>query len=137
MPPKRAASWPPRKPNAKRSFSTWQGPDFAGACPDAPEAGSGPAGLQPSASLHSQLVILTSPRDAIVLSVSKFSMGSVVTSAETLIQPVPLDLPLSIEADVSGMASRLHPGGADQVTIKFAYAALPPTNRSARGARCA
>ena len=63
-------------------------------------------------------MILTSPRDAIVLSVSKFSMGSVVTSAETLIQPVPLDLPLSIEADVSGIDSGYIRAG-DEVTIKF------------------
>lgn len=37
------------------------------------------------ANLHNQLIALTAPRDAVVLSVAKISVGSVVTSAERLI----------------------------------------------------
>ncbi|WP_127076866.1 HlyD family type I secretion periplasmic adaptor subunit [Rhodomicrobium lacus] len=70
------------------------------------------------ANLHNQLVVLTAPRDAVVLSVAKISVGSVVTSAEPLIQLVPLDAPLSVEADISGIDSGyVRPG--DEVTIKF------------------
>ena len=68
--------------------------------------------------LHNQLVVLTAPRDAIVLSVAKISVGSVVTSAEPLIQLVPIDAPLSVEADISGIDSGyVSPG--DVVRIKF------------------
>lgn len=70
------------------------------------------------ATLHNELVVLTAPRDAIVLSVAKISVGSVVTSAEPLIQLVPLDAPLSVEADISGISSGyVSPG--DEVSIKF------------------
>ncbi len=70
------------------------------------------------ADLHHELVVLRAPRDAIVLSVAKVSVGSVVTSAEPLIQLVPLDVPLSVEADISGIDSGyVRPG--DEVTIKF------------------
>ncbi|MDQ0509584.1 HlyD family type I secretion periplasmic adaptor subunit [Ancylobacter amanitiformis] len=70
------------------------------------------------ADLHNELVVLTAPRDAVVLSVAKISVGSVVTSAEPLIYLVPLDAPLSVEADISGMDSGyVRPG--DEVTIKF------------------
>jgi hemolysin D len=70
------------------------------------------------ATLHNQLVVLTAPRDAIVLSVANVSVGSVVTSAEPLILLVPLDAPLSVEADISGIESGyVSPG--DEVTIKF------------------
>jgi hemolysin D len=68
--------------------------------------------------LQNQLVVLTAPRDAIVLSVAKISVGSVVTSAEPLIQLVPIDVPLSVEADISGIESGyVSPG--DEVRIKF------------------
>ena len=68
--------------------------------------------------LQNQLVLLTAPRDAIVLSVAKISVGSVVTSAEPLIQLVPLDAPLSVEADISGITSGyVSPG--NEVKIKF------------------
>jgi HlyD family secretion protein len=70
------------------------------------------------ANLHNQLVILTAPRDAVVLSVAKISVGSVVTSAEPLIQLVPLDAPLSVEADISGIDSGYVRSG-DEVTVKF------------------
>jgi HlyD family secretion protein len=70
------------------------------------------------ASLHHQLVVLTAPRDAIVLTVADVSVGSVVTSAEPLMLLVPLDAPLSVEADISGIESGyISPG--DEVTIKF------------------
>ncbi|NJO53998.1 MAG: HlyD family type I secretion periplasmic adaptor subunit [Bacteroidales bacterium] len=68
--------------------------------------------------LYNELVVLTAPRDAVVLSVAKISIGSVVTSAEPLIQLVPLDAPLSVEANISGIDSGyVRPG--DEVTIKF------------------
>ncbi len=70
------------------------------------------------ANLHNQLVVLTAPRDAVVLSVGKISVGSVVTSAEPLFHLVPLDAPLSVEADISGIDSGYVRGG-DEVTIKF------------------
>lgn len=70
------------------------------------------------ASLHSELVVLTAPRDAIVLSVAKVSAGSVVMSAEPLIHLVPIDVPLSVEADISGIDSGYVRTG-DKVTIKF------------------
>jgi HlyD family secretion protein len=68
--------------------------------------------------LHNQLVLMTAQRDAVVLSVAKISVGSVVTSAEPLIQLVPIDTPLSVEADISGVESGyVSPG--DEVRIKF------------------
>ncbi|MFY9643063.1 MAG: HlyD family type I secretion periplasmic adaptor subunit [Rhodomicrobium sp.] len=70
------------------------------------------------ANLHNQLVVLTAPRDAVVLAVAKISVGSVVTSAEPLIQLVPLDAPLSVEADISGIDSGYVRAG-DKVTVKF------------------
>ena len=70
------------------------------------------------AALHNELVVLTAPRDAIVLSVAKISVGSVVTGAEPLIQLVPIDAPLTVEADISGINSGyVSPG--DVVRIKF------------------
>lgn len=68
--------------------------------------------------LHNELVVLTAPRDAIVLSVAKISVGSVVTTAEPLIQLVPLDAQLSVEADISGIDSGYVSAG-DDVRIKF------------------
>ena len=68
--------------------------------------------------LHNQLVVLTAPRDAVVLSVAKISVGSVVTSAEPLIQLVPLDVRLSVEADISGIDSG-YVGAGNEVRIKF------------------
>ena len=46
------------------------------------------------------------------------SVGSVVTSGEPLIHLVPIDTPLSVEADISGIESGyVSPG--DEVRIKF------------------
>jgi hemolysin D len=70
------------------------------------------------ADLHNQLVVLIAPRDAVVLSVTKTSVGAVVTSAEPLIHLVPIDTPLLVEADISGIESGyVSPG--DEVRIKF------------------
>jgi hemolysin D len=68
--------------------------------------------------LHNQLVVLTAPRDAVVLSVARISVGSVVSNAEPLIHLVPLDAELSVEADVSGIDSGYITAG-DEVRIKF------------------
>jgi HlyD family secretion protein len=70
------------------------------------------------ADLRNQLVVLIAPRDAVVLSVAKTSVGAVVTSAEPLIHLVPIDTPLSVEADVSGIESGYVSLG-DEVRIKF------------------
>jgi HlyD family secretion protein len=70
------------------------------------------------AKLNDQLVELTAPRDSIVLSVAQSSVGSVLQSGQTLMELVPLDAPLDVEADVSGNDSGyVHPG--DKVKIKF------------------
>ena len=70
------------------------------------------------AKLNDQLVELVAPRDSIVLSVAQTSVGSVLQSGETLMELVPVDAPLQIEADVSGEDSGyVHPG--DRVKIKF------------------
>jgi len=70
------------------------------------------------ADLRNQLVVLIAPRDAVVLSVAKTSVGAVVTSAEPLIHLVPIDTPLLVEADVSGIESGYVSLG-DEVRIKF------------------
>lgn len=71
------------------------------------------------AKLNNQLVRLTAPRDSIVLSVAQVSAGSVLQSGQTLMQLVPADAPLRVEADISGDDSGyVHPG--DKVKIKFA-----------------
>jgi len=68
--------------------------------------------------LNIQLVQLVAPRDAVVLSVAKVSVGSVMQSGELLMQLVPLDAPFAIEADVLGTDSGyVHPG--DVVNVKF------------------
>jgi HlyD family secretion protein len=70
------------------------------------------------AKLHNELVVLIAPRDAIVLAVGKISVGSVVSSDDKLIELVPLDAQLSVEAYVSGVHSgHIRPG--DMAQIKF------------------
>lgn len=70
------------------------------------------------AKLQSQLVVLRAPRDAIVLTVAHVSIGSVLQSGQKFISLVPIDAPLSVEADISGTESGyVHLG--DPVTIKF------------------
>ena len=69
-------------------------------------------------SLRNNLVTMTAPRDSVVLSVAQVTAGSVVSSAEPLIHLVPIDAPLSVEVDISGIDSGyVRPG--DEVTIKF------------------
>jgi HlyD family secretion protein len=69
--------------------------------------------------LNNQLVKLIAPRDAIVLSVGKVSVGSVMQSGEMLMQLVPIDAPFAVEADIQGTDSAyVHPG--DKVNVKFA-----------------
>ncbi|HQT38511.1 MAG TPA: HlyD family type I secretion periplasmic adaptor subunit [Acidocella sp.] len=71
------------------------------------------------AKLNNQLVELTAPRDSIVLSVAKVSVGSVMQSGELFMQLVPIDAPFSVEADISAADSGyVHPG--DKVNVKFA-----------------
>jgi len=70
------------------------------------------------ANLNSNLLVLTAPRDAVVLSVGKVSLGSVVASGAPLVQLVPIDAPLSAEVDISGIDSGyVRPG--HEVRIKF------------------
>jgi hemolysin D len=70
------------------------------------------------AKLNNELVQLTAPRDAIVLSVAQVSVGAVLQSGQTLLQLVPVDAPLQVQADVSGNDSGyVHVG--DKVKIKF------------------
>jgi HlyD family secretion protein len=70
------------------------------------------------ASLQNQLVVLRAPRDSVVLNVAHVSVGSVMQSGEQLISLVPIDAPLSIEADISGTDSGyVHTG--EKVTVKL------------------
>ncbi len=70
------------------------------------------------ARLNNQLVQLVAPRDAIVLSIAQISVGSVLQSGQTLMQLVPLDAPLEVQANVSGDDSGYVRVG-DTVKIKF------------------
>ncbi len=70
------------------------------------------------AKLNDELVMLTAPRDSIVLSVAQTSVGAVLQSGQTLMQLVPVDAKLRVEADVAGSDSGyVHAG--DKVKIKF------------------
>jgi HlyD family secretion protein len=70
------------------------------------------------AKLHWQKIELRSPRDAIVQSVAKVSVGSVLQSGQQFITLVPIDTPLEIEANISGSDyGFVHLG--DSVSIKF------------------
>jgi HlyD family secretion protein len=70
------------------------------------------------ASLRRKLMELHAERDAIVQSVAKVSVGSVLQSGQQFITLVPVDAPLEIEAIVSGRDNGfIHVG--DPVAIKF------------------
>ena len=70
------------------------------------------------AGLHSDLVELRSDRDAIVQSISKVSVGSVVQPGAPLLTLVPANAVLEIEANVSGRDDGfVHVG--EPVSIKF------------------
>jgi len=73
---------------------------------------------QRKATLRRDLVELRSERDAIVQSVAKVSVGSVLQSGQQFITLVPIDVPLEVEANVSGRDSGfVHVG--DAVAVKF------------------
>lgn len=75
-------------------------------------------GLLSKAQLRRQLVELRSERDAIVQTVAKVSVGSVLQSGQHFITLVPADAPLEVEANVSGHDNGfVHVG--DPVAIKF------------------
>jgi hemolysin D len=70
------------------------------------------------ARLRRDLVELRSDRDAIVLTVAKVSVGSVLQSSEQLMTLVPADAPLEVEANIAGRDHGfVRPG--DPVAIKF------------------
>ncbi|HQT63595.1 MAG: hemolysin D [Acidocella sp. 20-57-95] len=70
------------------------------------------------AKLNDQLITLKAPRDSVVLSVAKVSVGSVMQSGELLMQLVPIDAPFEVQADVNAADSGyVHPG--EKVNIKF------------------
>jgi HlyD family secretion protein len=70
------------------------------------------------ASLRQKLVELRAERDAVVQSIAKVSVGSVLQSGEQFFTLVPVDAPLEIEANVLGQDNGfVHTG--DPVSIKF------------------
>jgi membrane fusion protein, hemolysin D len=70
------------------------------------------------ATLRHQLVELRADQDAVVLTVAKVSVGSVMQSGDQFITLVPLASPLEVEARVAGSdAGYVHEG--EKVTIKF------------------
>jgi HlyD family secretion protein len=70
------------------------------------------------AKLRRQLVELRSEREAIVQSVTKVSVGSVLQSGQQFITLVPVDAPLEVEANIVGHDSGfVHVGNA--VAVKF------------------
>ena len=70
------------------------------------------------AKLRRQLVELRSEKDAVVQSVAKVSVGSVLQSGQQLITLVPSDAKLEVEANISGQENGfVHLN--DQVAIKF------------------
>lgn len=70
------------------------------------------------ATLRNQLVDLRAEQDAIVLTVAKVSVGSVMQSGDPFITLVPLASPLEIEARIAG-ADAGHVQEGQKVTIKF------------------
>jgi hemolysin D len=70
------------------------------------------------AQLRRQLVELRAERDGTVLSVSKVSVGSVLSAGQQFITLVPTDAPLEIEANIAG-ADDGHVHVGDPVDIKF------------------
>src|ERR1700751_6432350 len=64
------------------------------------------------------MVELRANRDAIVLTVPKVSVGSVLQSGQQFITLVPSDAPLEVEANISGRDDGfVHVG--DEVALKF------------------
>ena len=73
---------------------------------------------QTKARLRRKLVDLRADRDAVVLSVAKVSVGSVVQSGDELITLVPTDAPLEIEASIPAREAGFAHAG-DPAVIKF------------------
>ncbi len=70
------------------------------------------------AKLNDQLVVLKAPVDSIVQSVAAVSPGAVLQSGDTLMQTVPANAPLIVQAEIAGNESGfVHVG--DPVQIKF------------------
>jgi HlyD family secretion protein len=71
------------------------------------------------ARLEDQLVVLTAPQDSVVLAIAPVSVGAVVQSGQTLMQTVPANAPLAIQAELDGTMDSgfVHPG--QHVVIKF------------------
>ena len=70
------------------------------------------------ATLRRELVDLRADQDAVVLTVAKVSVGSVMQSGEQLITLVPTDSPLEVETRIAAAdAGYVHPG--QKVAIKF------------------
>ena len=70
------------------------------------------------ATLRRELVDLRADQDAVVLTVAKVSVGSVMQSGEQLITLVPIDSPLEVETRIAAAdAGYVHPG--QKVAIKF------------------
>jgi hemolysin D len=70
------------------------------------------------AQLHRQLVELRADRDAIVLSVAKVSVGSVLQTGQDFIRLVPADAPLEVEGNIAGNDDGFVSVG-DSVALKF------------------
>jgi hemolysin D len=70
------------------------------------------------ATLRRDLVELRSEHDAVVQSVARVSVGSILQSGQQFITLVPIDVPLEVEANISGRDSGfVHVG--DAVSVKF------------------
>lgn len=90
-----------------------------------------------------EMVVLTTPVDAVVLEIAPRSVGSVMREAETLFTLVPVDVPMEIEAQIATRDIGQVAAG-DDVTIKLEafpyqqYGALPGkvTRGFARQLRC-
>ena len=74
------------------------------------------------AEMRRDLVILTSPVDAVVLEVAKLSQGSVVRAAETLFTLVPLDSKLEAEVQINSVDIGYVKRG---IIVKLKFSAFP------------
>jgi hemolysin D len=70
------------------------------------------------AQLHRQLVELRAEQDGTVMTISKVSVGSVLSPGQQFITLVPTDAPLEVEANIAGSDDG-HVSVGDPVDIKF------------------
>ena len=70
------------------------------------------------ATLRRQLVELRAPQDAVVLTVARVSVGSVLQSGDQFLTLVPTDAPLEVEVNVAGSDAGFVATG-EPVTVKF------------------